>query len=225
MPTFEVDDDQTDVELMWLARLAALIGETGNLHDQSSLRIHQNRLGSRPYHEDSVQKIKSMLFRALAWAELGAPARAQGSFVAASSPLDAFATISKVIAEAKSDLLIVDPYLDQTVLTDFAISAPEGVTIRLLADGQNVYPTLSPAAARFRQQYGAKRPLDVRISAPRALHDRAIFVDKNESWQASQSFKDFAQRSPATLSRLTGDAGIMKFEAYEALWLIATDLA
>ncbi|WP_352710980.1 hypothetical protein [Mesorhizobium opportunistum] len=34
--------------------------------------------------------------------------------------MDAMSAIGKVLKEARSRLLIVDPYLDETILTDFA---------------------------------------------------------------------------------------------------------
>ena len=74
-----------------------------------------------------------MLRRALAVAEMRAPVSAQGAFIAAGNSFDAFAAVGKVLATATGDILIIDPYLDEKALTDFAPLAHEGVSIRLLA--------------------------------------------------------------------------------------------
>jgi hypothetical protein len=40
---------------------------------------------------------------------------------------------------------MVDPYMDSRALTDFAILAGEGKTVRLLAELTKLKPTLDPA--------------------------------------------------------------------------------
>jgi hypothetical protein len=57
----------------------------------------------------------------------------------------------------------------------------------------------------------------VRLSQPKALHDRAIFVDRAHSWLLTQSIKDFAKRSPAEIVRGV-DGTHMKFDAYQSIW-------
>ncbi len=53
---------------------------------------------------------------------------------------------------------------------------------------------LEPAARRWIQQYGAARPLKVRLAPKKALHDRSIFVDGTVVWTLTQSFNAFANR-------------------------------
>ena len=43
--------------------------------------------------------------------------------------LDVQLAVAKVLARAKKDLLLVDGYADQTIITDYAITAPEGVQL------------------------------------------------------------------------------------------------
>jgi hypothetical protein len=154
----------------------------------------------------------------LAVAELNAPAAAQGAFIPAGSAFDGFAAVGKVLSAAKGRLLIVDPYLDEKVLTDFAPLASEGVAICLLADQQSVKPSLQPAATRWSAQYGAKRPLEVKLAPPRALHDRLIIVDGNEAWDLTQSLNAFAVRSPATIVRSGPEQAALKIPYYESIW-------
>ena len=59
--------------------------------------------------------------------------------------------------------------MDEKALTDFALLVNEAVAIELLADSISVKSPLHPAAVRLQQQYGAKRPLSVRLSPPKLL--------------------------------------------------------
>jgi len=63
------------------------------------------------------------LYKAIAIAELDAPAGAQGAFIPVGNAFEAYSAIAKVLRSAASDVLIVDPYMDDSVLTDFAGSA------------------------------------------------------------------------------------------------------
>jgi hypothetical protein len=134
---------------------------------------------------------------------------------------DAFAAISKILAPAASDVLIVDPYMDESILTDFAGTAPELVKLRLLTDAKTVKPGFEPAVLRWREQYGTTRPLEARLAPAKALHDRAIFVDGTQAWIITQSFKDLAKRSHAEIVR-ADETAALKVAAYEAIWSAAT---
>ncbi len=215
MPDFAVVDDDSR---RWLGRLQALVKETGSIVDDVAVSTHTTRLGSPRLKADSVDEIKNILFRALAFAEIGAPSGAKGAFIAAGNQFDAYSAISKILSEARGGVLLVDPYMDDTVLTAFAVLAPEGVPVRLLADEEGIRPSLAAAVPRWVAQYGSSRPLEVRIAPARSLHDRSIQIDGSQAWIATQSLKDFAVRSPASLSRLEGEAGKMKIDAYEAIW-------
>lgn len=205
----------------WLGRLAALVKETGAIVDEVALTTTTSRLEHESLKASSVAEIKNILFRALAFAELGAPSAAQGAFIAAGNQFDAFSVIGKILTEARSGVLFVDPYMDATILTDFAVLASEGIPVRLLAAEAAVKPSLAAAIPKWIVQHGGSRPLEARVAPPRTLHDRSIQVDGKEAWIATQSFKDLAARSPASFSRLDGEAGAMKIDAYQAIWEMA----
>jgi len=48
------------------------------------------------------------------------------------------------MSSAKRDAFVVDPYMDDTVLTDFGGTLVDGVTLRLLTDQATVKPSLAP---------------------------------------------------------------------------------
>ncbi|MGR6730291.1 hypothetical protein, partial [Aeromonas veronii] len=78
--------------------------------------------------------------------------------------------------------------------------------IELLADDATAKPTLAPATARFKQQFGVTRPIEARLASGRSLHDRLIIVDGATVYTVTQSFNALAARSPASIVRIDGDA-------------------
>jgi hypothetical protein len=149
------------------------------------------------------------------------PIATDGAFIGAGDVLDAYAAIGNVLAKAKADVLIVDPYMDEKALTDFAHLVPDGVSIRLLADAQHRKPTLEPAAKRWGTQYGSARPLEVRLAPARSLHDRLVVVDEQDAWILTQSLNAFAARAPASIVRVDPETAALKIAAYKGLWQVA----
>ena len=147
----------------------------------------------------------------------------QGTFIAAGHTLDAFAAVSNVLKTAKTDILMVDAYADEKVLTDYAVLAPENVTVRLLTEAHYKL-SLKPAAERWVQQCGASRPLYIRVALNKKLHDREIFIDGAKAWSVGQSFKDLATKSPSGLSLQEGELGARKIAAYQDIWDASTPL-
>jgi hypothetical protein len=135
-----------------------------------------------------------------------------------------FAAIRKVLGAAISGVLIIDPYLDETALTDVAPLAREGVSIRLLADALTRKSTPIPASKRWATQYGTARPLAVRLTPARTLHDRIIITDSSGVWVISQSLNTFAARSPATIVKVDQEIAALKVSTYDAIWHNSTPI-
>jgi hypothetical protein len=175
--------------------------------------------------EIHAQQIIAIMFRALAHAEAKAPISARGGFVGVHQDLDALQAVGKILEHARQDVLIVDPYMNYKMFTDFAPMAPTSCAIRLMTDAATTkVDAVRPALLRWRQQFGT-RPIEIRLTAPRALHDRLIFADRNLVWALTQSLKDLASKSPALAQRLDPDLAVMKVQSYETLWTSATPIA
>lgn len=207
----------------WLGRASVLVEAAGERTDAINLKVAANNLNGfiRPMN---AQTITAIVYRALAVAEMKAPAGAKGAFVAAGSAFDAFTAVGKVLARAQGDLLIIDPYADEKVLTNFAVQAQEAVRVRLLADQKDHKASLKPAVENWVKQFGAARPLEVHLAPPKTLHDRLILVDGKEAWSLTQSLNAFAARSPATIVRVDPEICNMKIAAYEPMWAAAQPL-
>ena len=205
MPQLGLVSADLDATNQWLGKLDALFTTDDDVDNRVALRAAIPALvGARTPLEQSraARAITIILHRALAAAELRAPVSAKGSFIPAGNAFDAMSAIGKVLGTAKHDVLIVDPYMDEKALTDFASLAVEGIAVRLLADEKDHKPTLRPAQGRWVQQYGTTRPLEVRLAPARVLHDRLAIVDEAETYVLTQSLNAFAARSPAAVVRV-----------------------
>ena len=214
------DHVDTHSVMRWLGKAAALadrvdVLEAAGITSATSL-LAMN--GTSP----TVDKVNAMLYRMLAKAELNAPVSQQGSFIAAGNPLDAMAAIGKVLRSAATSVRIVDPYMDETTLTDFIVLANEGVKIELLADAAYVKPSLAPAVQRAIKQFGSLRPIEARLASSKTLHDRLIQVDYDTVFLVSQSLNGIAARSPASVARADGETTKLKIDAYQAFWNAAS---
>lgn len=203
----------------WIARAYALVEEVGNSIDPISFSVNVNSLGTIARH-NAAHQITVIVYRAFALAERSAPAGAGGAFIPVGNSFDAFAALSKVLQTATKDVLIIDPYMDETSLTEFGGAVRENVCLRLMADQTYCKPTLQPAATKWVQQYGATRPLQVHLAPQKTLHDRAIFIDRTAAWTLTQSLNSFAKRSPAEIVR-ADDTAALKIAAYERVWASA----
>ncbi len=201
---------------LWVGRAYRLVEQIGIGADAPLFTVAVNSLGTTDRF-NAAHQIKATIYRAFAVVEAQAPAHVRGAFIPVGGSFDAFAAVAKVLKTATQDVLIVDPYLDEVVLTEFAETVPRGVRLRLMADQKNYKPTLLTAAARWAKQHGAARPLAVRLAPPRSLHDRALFVDGKVAWTLTQSLRDLATRSPAEIIR-SDDTAALKIPAYEAVW-------
>lgn len=210
----------------WLGRLFALVEASGEIIDTERLRtkIGQLRVTVRDQGYHAECEIWAILERTLARAELASPVGVRGAFVPVGGHFDAFSALAKVLGSAHKDVLIVDPYLDETILTDFLALVSENVPIRLLCDEASIKPSLKPAVARWSSQFGDVRPVETRITPPRQLHDRLIVIDETEVWIVTQSFKDFAERAPGSIEKANSESGKLKIDAYASLWAGATPI-
>ncbi|WP_155490684.1 phosphatidylserine/phosphatidylglycerophosphate/cardiolipin synthase family protein [Burkholderia multivorans] len=202
---------------MWLGRAIALVEASGAVSDAAALRTASHYLDS-VLRDTHAAMIATILHTALARAELKVSMSTRGAFIPVGASFTAIAAVSKILSAARSDVLLVDPYADVKVLTDFAVLAPEGVLVRVLSDKERAGPSLCPAAQRWVEQYALSRPLEVRLTAPFILHERLVIVDGAQVWELSRSLNDLGARSSATIVRADADTAARKAEACKAIW-------
>lgn len=227
MPDLTAPRWNTAEALLWLGRASALIEQCGDAMDEVAFRSAANSLSDNPRfpaHIAAVSRIAPILYRALARAERRASTASQGSFIPVGQVFSAFTNLSKILSKATSSVMFVDPYADASLLTDFAVLVPEGVSTRILADAGSRKPTLSPALGYWLQQYGAARPMEVRLATARSLHDRLIIVDEQGSWSLGQSFNALATRAHTSLMRADPETAQLKIQAHNLIWQESTPI-
>jgi hypothetical protein len=57
-----------------------------------------------------------------------------------------------------------------------------------------------------------------------AIHDRLVVVDDKEVWIVTQSFKDIAERAPASVTRFESESADLKLSSYRAMWVFLSIL-
>jgi hypothetical protein len=203
-------------QLKWVGRAEALVVESNDLMAQAEFATARSSLARPTMRADGYENLMMSLYRVLGRAELASPPAAQGAFIPVGNSFDAYAAVAKIFASATADIFVVDPYMDDTTLLDFAGAVPDNVALRLLSDDATVRAALGPAATKWKAQY-PQRKLEVRLAPARVLHDRAILIDGKEAWTVTQSLKDLAKRSPAEIVR-AADIAALKITAYEQIW-------
>lgn len=209
--------------LRWLGRAEALIDEVSGIVDHHKFGTLRTTMltAIATDAESQMRHIRGLLYAALARAEINAPTAARGAFIPAGNSFDALTAVAGVLRECRGSILVVDPYMDAVALTDFFPMVTEGVPLRLLASGKQRNAGLPEAVERWKVQYAQARPVELRLAAPRLLHDRLI-MDEVSVWSLSQSFNAIAQRSPAMVQRVGADIALAKREAFVDMWDSAT---
>jgi hypothetical protein len=210
----------------WMGRALALVDAVeGSTMEVINLRAyfdHVNRQGASAL---TANMIAQVIDTVIARVELKLPAEQQGAFIPAGGVFDGYQAVSKALAAAKKNVFLIDPYGDDTLISDFVPLAPEGLPVFVMSDEQYAKPSLKPAAERWIAQWKQKRPLEVRLAPARSLHDRLIVIDGDTAWVVGQSFKDLAKRAHTSLVRMDPDSAALKINAHIAMWQTATKVA
>lgn len=203
---------------MWLGKAYALIKQVENGADPHLFSSASDNL-SGILRETNSNTIASIFFRNLAIAEANAPATVTGSFIPVGHQFDTYTAIGRIFSTAKGSIFIVDPYLDEQFLSRFALSAPEQIPFQLLfSNKEDVKLKLKPAIAAWKNQYKNLRPIEARTAPSKTLHDRVIIIDQKNVWSLTQSFALFAERSPATITKIESEIANMKIAAFGEIW-------
>lgn len=220
LQTCDLNDPQVQ---RWLGQAYAAVEESGDLVEAIQFRTRSDSLDGVLRNQNAAT-IRGMLQRLLARLESKMPPALGAAFIGKGDLWLAFTRISDIFGQAASDLFVVDPYLSDSILREYAERLADGVTLRLLTT-KNKHTTLLTVAAEKWRATHQNRPLEVRIAAYATIHDRIIAVDKREVWVVTQSLKDLATNAPATVTRFDEDLTPRKLDAYELIWTQASVVA
>lgn len=216
-PTFRYGEPLSALDIRWLGKADALLEASGAISALISFRSARNAIGGYTHSHDNLI---IPLHDAYSRLELLVPAAMQGAFIAGGDTWNGYAALVKLFQRECDDLLVVDPYLNSVIYTDLAPHSVASKGIRCLAikRAEN-HPGLVASATKWAgDAVSREHPAQVRYAPPGTLHDRLIIIDSSEVWLVSQSLKDIAKKSPASVTRAEADLGQMKILHYEALW-------
>jgi hypothetical protein len=99
---------------------------------------------------------------------------------------DAYAFISKLIKKAKSSIVLIDNYCDDTTLTHLS-KAASGVKITILT--KTVSKQLKLDIKKYNAQYG-----NLQVKHFQSSHDRFLILDGKEVYHIGASLKDLGKK-------------------------------
>lgn len=118
--------------------------------------------------------------------------------------------LRKIFSNAKSEVLIADAWVDETIFDTVLDVIPKTVPIKLLYD--RAVGTFAARAARFSTQYP-----QFAFKRYKRLHDRFMVVD-NSGYVLGPSIKDAASNSPAIVVELDPNAKHLLRSFFNELW-------
>ncbi len=129
---------------------------------------------------------------------------------AAGEAFDLYKDLRKIIASARTEVFLVEPYPDKEIFELYLEDVAPSVAIRLLVNDPK--KQFTPVASMFAVKPG--RALEVRQSS--SVHDRMIFVD-GACYVLGQSVKDAAVKKPTYIVKIEG-AGAASKALYDGIW-------
>jgi hypothetical protein len=211
IPPLEGKGDYGSEQFTWLAEASTLIA-SWNIEEGQKFDLAVRSLVSAINRKGNYALIVIAIQRAITSLQNLLPDTKEHVFRSGET-YDFFKALKGIVKSARSKLLVIDPYMDAETFDGYLNSLSPGVEVRLLA---NRYESdLKVAAERFRTQYQCK--LEVRKS--NLLHDRFIFVDRNQCWALTASIKDAAKKSPTCLLPLSSVIAAENLDQYESIWV------
>lgn len=207
----------TSADMGWLGRADALIEASGAIPALIGFRTARSALGTISHDRDNLL---IPLYDAYSRVELMVPAASKGAFIPGGDTWNGYAALVRVMQTECDDLLIVDPYLSFAIFTELAPHSAARKTVRCLTAKRPEYHLgLLAAAGKWAgDEISKSHPVEVRYAPPGSLHDRLIIIDNKAVWLVSQSLKDIAKKSSASVSRAESELGALKALHYDDLW-------
>lgn len=216
-PAFEERCEPSEDELRWLGKCQAVLGHIKATQEVIAFRIARGNIGG-PFHSKSA--VMAPLLNTYYALELHLPERANGGFIPSGDTWNGFAALVRLIQKASNHLLLIDRYMDVSLFTELLPHSDlgGGDVFCLTIKGQYHHSLLAAHAKWANDEIGKEKPVEVRLAPPSSLHDRIIIIDRQEVWLVSQSLKDIAKHSPASLTKADNDLAAAKIEHYFELW-------
>jgi hypothetical protein len=162
------------------------------LSDDDQLRavfVVAGELATRDLAEKLKGALETIGWRLEAGKLIPEAATVRELFFPKQSQHDAYVEIRKILQSAATSVSLIDPYVDQTLLTLLASVLKPGMVIRILT--AKLPPDFTLEAKAWQAQH-ADVSLEVRTT--REFHDRFIVIDEQVCWHIGCSIKDAGSR-------------------------------
>lgn len=134
------------------------------------------------------------------------------------SPYTYFVQIKKIIARAKSEIFLIDPYFDGETFDLYFGSMNPKLSLRLLvAKNAN---DLKGYAKKHIDEYGSQ--IELRCNK-KELHDRLLLIDQESCWITGGSFQDGGEKA-SYIVPFHPELSAIKYNIYQEIWDHSADM-
>lgn len=118
---------------------------------------------------------------------------------------DAYVFISDIIKNAKKSIILIDNYIDESILLLFSKNQNIAITIFT----QNISKQLKQDTEKYNKQYN-----NLQIKTTKRFHDRFMIIDDNEVYHIGASLKDLGNKVFAFSKIAICSSDILKAELF-----------
>jgi len=123
--------------------------------------------------------------------------------------------LRSIFSGAKLEVLLADPYVNETIFDNIMDCIPKHLIIKLLYNYIDDEPKFEFRAKRFKTEYQK-----FELKRYKDLHDRFVIIDKI-GYVLGTSIKDAATNSPALVVALGGNETVSLIDFFKSLWKIS----
>jgi len=213
VPDFATYSPSSRLHLEWLGKAHALILRW-NRTEALLFKNASDFLGLDATRDMNIARLLGTLHCAIADLEFQVPDLPHQAF-GPGAVYDFHKALIDLLTTATSELLIVDPYVDEQIFDAYISTVAPNVVVRVLTSKYSA--SLSPAVQKFISQ----KKMSVEVRSTQEIHDRVIFIDGHSCWVLGQSIKDAAKSKPTYMAPLASDTSQLKKAEYERIWNIS----
>lgn len=210
IPPLEGRGSYSNEQYSWLGQASAIMYEWDPIQSLS-FKVSVDCLIKNIDRSGNLGILVSFIHDVIARVENSLPQEAGQAF-GPGAVYDFFKALNELVATARSELWVVDPYLDAEVFDGYMQSLNSGVSARLLT--AKYLSNVKVAAEKYQAQFGSA----IEVRSSNGIHDRIIFVDQEQCWVLGASIKDAALKKPTYLAPISADVAMEKIKLYEAIW-------
>jgi len=182
---------------------------SAGVHNLMGISDHQRQLN----YDERVAQYEATLLSSIAELEASIPEEQLRGAYDAGDEYAFYKDLKEILNRARSDIFVVDNYLNTDFFELYAVTVRPGVVFRLLTD--QIRGNLDAVA----KKYAASHSVELRTNV--GVHDRHLFVE-DRGWAVGQSIKDAAKKKPTYMVELSGALIPTVRKIYEDLWVKGT---